>query len=220
MEIMQASPFTVGVISFTLFFTVLYWFYLLPFEKAKLASFVTVLAGTLTLTLCLFNVIGRLAPFGGILILIFWLVPSLFIWKKREDFKGLNQRTLVGLQILRVIGGLFILEMFRGHIPASFALPAGIGDIFVGTIALILFLFFEKIPRLGISLVIFLGLADFAMAFTFGFLSLPGPFQQFAIGFDNQINLFPTGLIPIFLVPYAIAYHVLSIINLPERGLN
>jgi hypothetical protein len=38
--------------------------------------------------------------------------------------------------------------------------------------------------------------------------------QLVAHGFENQVYLFPTGIIPLFLVPYAITYHMLSFINL------
>jgi hypothetical protein len=51
------------------------------------------------------------------------------------------------------------------------------------------------------------------MAFFFGFTSMEGPAQLFAVGFENKLSLFPTGLIPLFLVPYAITFHVLSWIN-------
>lgn len=217
MELMQASPITVAIISFTLFFTIMYWFYVLPFVKAKRVSFITVMAAAITLTLCLFAVIDRLKPLGGLIILAFWIVPSAYIYKNRADFSGLDQKPLIGLQIFRLIGALFILEMARGHIPPSFALSAGIGDILVGILAAFLFLFYEMIPRKGALILICLGILDFVMAFSFGFLSLPGPFQVFAVDFDNQVNLFPTGMIPIFLVPYALVFHVLSFINLPRE---
>jgi hypothetical protein len=107
--------------------------------------------------------------------------------------------------------------MTRGNIPASFALPAGIGDIVVGVTAFILVVGFREIPRWGVLLVITIGALDFLSAFFFGFTSFEGPAQLFADGFDNQTNLFPTGLIPIFLVPYAISFHVLSWINLDRK---
>lgn len=123
----------------------------------------------------------------------------------------------MALQIFRLIGAVFILEMFRGNIPTSFALPAGIGDIIVGFFALFIVLRFKEIPNYALVLLIVIGLADFSSAFFFGFTSFPGPTQLFAFGFDNQTNLFPTGMIPFFLVPYAIVFHILSVINFKKQ---
>src|ERR687898_2615628 len=36
---------------------------------------------------------------------------------------------------LRVVGGLFLIVMAQGHLPAAFALPAGLGDIAIGVAA-------------------------------------------------------------------------------------
>jgi hypothetical protein len=70
-----------------------------------------------------------------------------------------------------------------------------------------------------------MGLGDpvknFLSAFFFGFTSLPGPARLFANGSENQVNLFPTGIIPLFLVTYAITYHMLSLLhNAQKRSTN
>lgn len=214
MVIMNATWITVLIISFTLFFTILYWFYILPPDKAKRIALITTFLASIAITIVLFNVIGILGKFGGLLILLFWLIPSLAALKFRKFFANIEQRKLVGMQIFRLIGGCFLLEMARGYIPASFALPAGLGDLFVGAAATLVFFLYEQTPRRGVILVTFLGLLDFASAFFFGFTSSPGPWQLFAFNEMNQINLFPTGMIPIYLVPYALVNHTLSIINL------
>lgn len=211
---MDASWITVWIISFSLLYVVFKWFYVLPLEKAKKAAWCTAILGSLSLTAVLFNVVGQLGVLGGPLILTMWALPSLWVWLNRAEFRGLDQRSLVSLQIFRLIGALFIFEMLRGHIPASFALPAGIGDVLVGIMALTIYLTYDSIPLSKVKLLLVSGLLDFAVAFFFGFTSLPGPAQLFAIGFDNQVNLFPTGLIPFFLVPYALVFHLLSFINL------
>lgn len=179
---------------------------------------ITVITGAFAITAVLFNVVAKAGPLGPLIILAMWIWPATLVWLNREKLTQLDQRKLVGLQILRVIGGLFILEMLRGHIPGSFSLPAGLGDILVGVIAAYLVLNFKTIPQWGVITVIVLGLADFALALTSGVLSSPGPLQIFAKGFDNQINQFPTGLIPFFLVPYAISFHILSWINLRKSA--
>ncbi len=106
--------------------------------------------------------------------------------------------------------------MILGNLPGIFAYPAGLGDILVGLVALGVLLAYRKsecIPKAGIFLVIGLGVADFLSAFFFGFTSSAGPFQLFYPAVTNNVRLFPTGMIPLFLVPYAIFFHTLSMLN-------
>jgi hypothetical protein len=42
---------------------------------------------------------------------------------------------LVGIQLYRVIGGVFVVLWLAGSVPGLFALPAGIGDLAVGVMA-------------------------------------------------------------------------------------
>jgi hypothetical protein len=214
MTIMPAHWLTVLVIAFTVLITPFYWFHALPRSKAIVLAWITAVAAAVLATVTLFDVPGRLGPLGGALIGLMWIVPPAIAWAKRGWFGELDQKPLVALQIFRVIGGLFIVEMVRGHIPGSFALPAGIGDLVVGLLALALVLAFKRVPRWGVVSVLVLGVLDFISAFFFGFTSFEGPAQLFAVGFENRANLFPTGLIPIFLVPYAITFHVLSFATL------
>jgi hypothetical protein len=62
-----------------------------------------------------------------------------------------------------------------------------------------------------------LGIADFVSAFFFGFFSSAGPQQLLFPEVPNRALLFPTGLIPLFLVPYAIAFHTLSWLTLRRQ---
>jgi hypothetical protein len=61
-------------------------------------------------------------------------------------------------------------------------------------------------------IVIVVGMADFMSAFFFGFTATQGPLQLFFPDVPNRLIMFPTGLIPLFLVPYAIFFHVLSLL--------
>ena len=67
--------------------------------------------------------------------------------------------------------------------------------------------------------VIILGVADFMSAFFFGFTSSESPVQIFYPEIKNNVILFPTGMIPLFLVPYAIFFHTLSYLNLKKFGV-
>ena len=173
--------------------------------------------GSLMFWVCLSDIRKELA-LGSLIIPLSWLLPSLILYWKRNWFlsQKLSQNWLIGLQIFRVVGGLFLIEMILGNIPGVFAYPAGLGDILVGLVALGVLLAYrksERIPKAGIFLVIGLGMADFLSAFFFGFTSSTGPLQLFYPAVTNNVGLFPTGMIPLFLVPYAIFFHTLSMLN-------
>ena len=174
--------------------------------------------GTFMFWVCLNDTPRKLGLAGNLIVPISWILPSLILYWKRNWFlsEKLSQKWLIGLQLFRVIGGVFLIEMVRGHIPGIFAYPASLGDILVGLVALLILLAYrdsEQIPKSGIFIVVVLGVADFLSAFFFGITSSEGPFQLFHPNIKNNLILFPTGMIPLFLVPYAIFFHTLSILN-------
>ena len=174
--------------------------------------------GAFMFWVCLSDTPRRLGLVGNLIVPISWLLPSLILLWKKDWFlsQQLSQKWLIGLQLFRVIGGVFLIEMTRGNIPGIFAYPAGLGDILVGLVALTVLLVYregENIPKAGIFLVFGLGVTDFLSAFFFGITSSQGPLQIFHPAINNNLILFPTGMIPLFLVPYAIFFHTLSILN-------
>ena len=109
-----------------------------------------------------------------------------------------------------------------GNIPGIFAYPAGLGDIIVGIVALAVLLIYKNsknIAKSGIMIVIIIGIIDFLSAFFFGFTSSDSPFQLFFPEIKNNVIFFPTGMIPLFLVPYAIFFHTLSYLNFKKYGI-
>jgi hypothetical protein len=214
MEVQSAHWTTVAVVLFTLLVTPFYWHLILPAEKARKLAWITVSFMTGMALINLYQVQDALGPAGGLVIAVAWATPAILVWRHRTWFTGLHQRNLAGLQIFRLIGFVFLTEMFRGHIPGSFAWPAGVGDILVGLFAIYTFVTFHHAGKLKMKILIVIGMLDFLSAFFFGFTSMEGPAQLFAKGFDNQANLFPTGLIPFCLVPYAITYHTLAVASL------
>ena len=123
---------------------------------------------------------------------------------------------MIALQLFRPIGLVFVLETSRGTLPGIFAHPAGWGDLLAGLVALWVLLRYRDgpIPGRAVVLVAAIGLADFAFAFFFGFASSATPLQLFAFDNPNRVIEYPLGLIPLFLVPYAVMAHLLSIAQL------
>jgi hypothetical protein len=175
--------------------------------------------GAFMFWVCLSELPRKLGLPGNLIVPAAWFLPSLILYWQRNWFlsKELSQKWLVGLQLFRVIGGTFLIEMMRKNIPGIFSYPAGIGDILVGVTALAVLLAFSKqtmIPGKYILFIIVIGMGDFLSAFFFGFTSSQGsPLQLFFPTVTNCLILFPTGMIPLFLVPYAIFFHMLSLLN-------
>ena len=128
---------------------------------------------------------------------------------------------LVGVQVYRVLGGAFLVGWAQGAIPGLFALPAGIGDVTTGLIALPVAYSLAAgradARRAAIAWNLF-GLTDFAIAVGIGLLTAPGPFQLIAPSIPNTaLGSYPSVLIPAFAVPSSILLHVLSLRQLSRR---
>ena len=116
---------------------------------------------------------------------------------------------------LRVVGVLFLIVMAQGHLPAAFALPAGLGDIAIGVAAPFVARRLARAPcRAGAitGAVRFnvLGLLDLIVAVSIGFLL--GPFGPLEVTPSTEaLRLLPLALIPTAAVPLAIALHIVSL---------
>ena len=128
---------------------------------------------------------------------------------------------LIGLQVFRVFGGAFLVGWARGAIPGVFALPAGIGDVTTGLMALSvaygLAAGSRNAHRAAIAWNIF-GLTDFAIAVGIGLAISPGPLQLIVPSIPNTtVGTYPAVLIPAFAVPSSILLHALSLRQLRRR---
>lgn len=129
---------------------------------------------------------------------------------------------LVGVQLYRIAGGLFLIAWLQDDLPAEFALPAGIGDVLVGIAAPFVAL---SLARNGVQRAwprvlawCTLGIADLVVAVTCGFLTAPSVFQQLALDSPNAaITSYPLVLIPAFAVPVSIVLHVFVLARLSGR---
>lgn len=218
--IMNAHPVTVMVIAAAFLVTPIFVFATYVFSGAsKRKGFrigaAWLVLGSFMFWVCIADVPRRLGLPGNLIVPTMWVAPSLilFIWRDWFLDRWLCQKWLIGLQLFRAIGGVFLIEMARGNIPGIFAYPAGLGDLAVATVAALVLVKYwkaKRIPGGAVALVIVLGVADFLSAFFFGFGSSETPIQLFFPEVPNNVIVFPTGLIPLFLVPYAIFFHVLS----------
>ena len=226
-DLFDAHPATLVVVMAALMVTPLHLLATFVFSgasarKGAIVAAVTLGWGAFMVWFCLARVVERSGPLGNLYVPLLWAAPSLLVWLARDWRLAvpLSQRWLIGLQLWRVIGALFLVEMSRGQLPGVFALPAGIGDIAVALLAAgVLWRGRGQsvLPAGAVIAVLALGIADFISAFFFGFFSSAGPQQLFFPEVPNRTLLFPTGLIPLFLVPYAIAFHTLSWLSLRRQ---
>jgi hypothetical protein len=114
---------------------------------------------------------------------------------------------------LRVVGVTFLLVMAQGHLPAVFALPAGLGDIAAGLAApLVARRLTQGGGRTRAVWFNLFGLLDLVVALSIGFLAGLGPWQPFAVTHSTEpLSLLPLALVPTVAVPLALALHLVSL---------
>jgi hypothetical protein len=130
---------------------------------------------------------------------------------------------LVGVQLYRVAGGLFLIAYLQGDIPGEFAVPAGVGDILIGLTAPFVAV---HVSRRGIRKAwpavlawCALGILDLVVAVGTGVLTSPSTLQQLALDDPNTaIVSYPFVMVPTFLVPASIILlHVFVIARVRAR---
>ncbi len=153
------------------------------------------------------------------------LIGGLLIWRSdtvRRMIEAVPQSWLVGLQVYRALGVIFLILYATGELPGLFAWPAGVGDILVGMLAPVVALAYARDPRRNGDLVAawnWFGIGDLAIAVTTGFITAPSLMQPFAVEPANHlVTLFPLALIPTFLVPLSILLHLASLFKLRQTA--
>ena len=128
---------------------------------------------------------------------------------------------LVGLQVYRIFGSIFLLAYASGNLAGLFGLPAGTGDTLVGLLALPTAYLLYLAPRENHSRAVawnILGILDLVIAISIGFLTAPGPFQLIAPSMPNTLlGTYPTVMTPAFMVPTSLMLHALSLRQLARR---
>lgn len=147
------------------------------------------------------------------------LIGAWLIWRSPKVSRIIDvipQPWLIGVQLYRVLGGIFLILYATDQMPGLFAWPAGVGDIIVGLLAPIVALAYSRDASRNVSLVkawnVF-GILDLVVAVTTGFLTSPS--LLFTYEPPNQlISVFPLVLVPVYLVPLAILLHLASLVKL------
>lgn len=151
---------------------------------------------------------------------IFWAYVR-FNSLARQVMDQTAQIFLIGMQIPRFMGGVFLIGWMAGVIPWQFALPAGIGDMWAGWAAMqatkALYNDTPDATKL-VKRANIIGVLDFAVAIGTGFTSSEGFARLVAHGQINIITEYPTALFPAFFVPIFLAFHFFSIGKLRQAS--
>lgn len=134
--------------------------------------------------------------------------------KVRASLLGIPLQLLIGLNALRVLGVLFLLDFVAGTVRGPFPFFAGFGDIITGALAIPLALSItaSKAPSArAIAGWNAFGVLDLIVAVGLGITSAPGsPVQLIHAGVGSQamaqlpLCLVPTVLVPMYLVMHGI----------------
>jgi outer membrane protein TolC len=127
---------------------------------------------------------------------------------------------LVGIQLYRVVGLLFLVLYGAGQVPGEFAIPAGVGDVLIGlTAPLVAYGLHRAFAWSHGAAIVWnvAGMLDLAVAIGTGFLSSPGPLHLLAVDNPNHlITAFPLVLIPLFAVPLSVVLHLAALKRLAQ----
>ena len=119
-------------------------------------------------------------------------------------------------QTFRVVGGVFLIVLGLGELPAVFAVPAGVGDIAVGVAApFVAWRLSRGSGRISAVWFNVLGIVDLAVAVGIGFLAGLGPTNLLHVTPTTEaVTMLPLALIPTTAVPLAVVLHVVSLRHL------
>ena len=118
---------------------------------------------------------------------------------------------LVAAQIYRVGGAIFLVLWASGRLPWQFALPAGIGDVTTGLLAVVVATLLARKTvgaRRAVLTWSLFGIADLIVALTMGAMTSPGRPHLLAFDAPNLlISSYPLVMVPTFGVPLALMLH-------------
>ena len=152
-------------------------------------------------------------------IFIPFLIGAWLIWRSPAVGRLIDavpQPWIVGVQLYRALGVIFLILYVTDRMPGLFAWPAGVGDVIVGLLAPVVALAYARDARRNAGRVTtwnVLGILDLVVAITTGFITSPSPLFSYEPP-NELIAIFPLVLIPVYLVPLSLLLHLASLAKL------
>jgi len=142
----------------------------------------------------------------------------------RRVVAAVSVPTLIGVQVYRTIGAVFVMLLALGQLPAHFALPAGWGDVAIGVTAPLVALALARGIAGGRALALtwnVVGLLDLVVAVGMG-TGLLAPFLAPDLGARvapaPAMGAFPMIIVPTFAVPVSVLLHVLALRGMARKA--
>jgi hypothetical protein len=152
-------------------------------------------------------------------LLVIGLSPTI-----RRVIAAASLPAIVGVQLYRVIGVVFLILLAQGQLPAHFALPAGWGDVAVGLsaplVAVALARGFWGGRTIAAAWNVF-ALVDLVVAVGMGsgFLApILSPELGPRVAPAPAMGVFPLILVPTFAVPVSVLLHLIALARLSQKG--
>jgi len=141
-------------------------------------------------------------------------VAAIALWRSESIARlvsAIPLHWLVAAQVYRVGGGIFLMLWVDGRLPWQFALPAGIGDVTTGIVAVVVA---AQLARNALGAYratyawCFFGIADLVVAIAMGAMTSPGRAHFLAFDAPNLLmTAYPLVMVPTFAVPLALMLH-------------
>lgn len=152
----------------------------------------------------------------GILVPI--VIGLLLLWRSElanRILETVPQSWLVGVQLYRALGIIFLILFAQGLLPGLFAWPAGAGDIAIGLLAPIVGIAYARASYERGGLVRawnLFGILDLVVAVATGFMTASSALQIMHVQPTSDLmTVLPMVLIPTYLVPLSIVLHFASL---------
>lgn len=152
----------------------------------------------------------------GILVPI--VIGLVLLWRSplaNRILDAVPQEWLVGVQLYRALGIIFLILYAQGLLPGLFAWPAGVGDIAIGLLAPVVGFAYARAPNERAGLVRAwntFGILDLIVAVATGFATASSALQMMHVQPTSDLmTMLPMVLIPTFLVPLSIVLHFASL---------
>ena len=166
------------------------------------------------------------APLIGVLFAVPLLtagVLALTSEKVRASLLGIPPHLLVGLNAMRILGVLFLLDFIAGSLSGPFPFFAGLGDMITGALAIPLALSIARSKEPSVRTIAgwnAFGTLDLVVAVGLGITSAAGsPLQLIHAGVGSQaMQYLPLSLVPTVLVPFYLLTHAIVAAQLRVRS--
>ncbi|MEO1290124.1 MAG: hypothetical protein AAFV93_20420, partial [Chloroflexota bacterium] len=136
-----------------------------------------------------------------------------------ETFQRIMMRLplygIIGIQMYRVLGAVFLLAWFNDEMASALSLTTGIMDVTVGLLAAFILAFRINNRALLIGWNI-LGLADFAYSVTLSLFAAPTVIQVIDLHGVELLAQQPLSLISLWAVPLSILLHSVALYQLTQ----